>query len=1183
MRNNRKVYHYLLLIMCVLISTLFVACDNLLFSDKNTNFEEEVKNLPIVVQLQTPKTLSLRSKQQNPNYSSANDLLVMTNENASAFSYDFYFYTGSDYNNTSLYTMFPSEVPYIKLTDVINKMGENNTNLLPFGAQRYYCYCIYRGGTDADGVIFTNSKPTEIKYLDFKGKVSTPEIFINTIDKKISWTKVENADKYILSEFKILTTNEFGYPLTYEIKSVHEFDNTINEYDFSEDITIERQINYFVQAVSTSDYYLSSEISLTNQKNNYVSYVEHITLQTPQNVILTSRNVLKWDKVENATTYSVYVDNDTENPIIVDTNSLNVAKYLKTLGTHNFYVMTNAYGNYLSTNSPSNTVYKLITEKLDTPKNATAVQNQQNVIINWDSVKNAVTYTLMVNDKIVSKNISTTTFSYYIGSLSQDVNTVKYSVCANGYGYYEQSEFCTEKSLNFVRTLQTPENLTCIEDVEKQTVKLSFEGHPFDKEYLIYVGDVNYVTTKATISYDEHQNPIYTQTVDITTLMTEKMLYDITIKSLGYTNFNESEYSDIVTYRNKVKFKTPEITDIYLDINDDDKIIIEWENIEYCSQYALKINGEQVADYFSTNKAIISKTDYPELNDESIIDNYNYGYIFSVQAIVHTFDEYMNEYVLPEENKNVYCLDYLDYYSSTPGINTFYPGFDSVITPTLPQVEKLDLGIYKITWNEVKGANGYYLAINNDIYDTTLNEHIAYLSSEMPYQIKLASYNNKFTSDYTEKVMINNIPETKVVEGYTDKYYYFNEWHDYLVTNSYEYHNMFKYHFMNYSTKMTFYTSYITPNNFIYESMMALDDFGTYSIYFEGEITPTQIGDIIYNEVTVTIGYTNSTPPTSYNLPTSRTFTEAQTYYKAKTTTRDENYNNFVTETSLIEMEVSNTNLLYMCAESQAKPKFAEENYQAKTVYEECKKILREIISDSMTDFEKALAIYDYINYISVYDYGAVLDDNTHGSRYWVEGPILYNIGVCDGFAKLYSLMCNMEGIVNRKITGKTASGGGHAWNKIALDLDYDGVKEWYAVDLTWDGNTLMDRDIESLELMTHKYFLKIDSEFGINHIANVDNCPTPKEAIDYYDLFTFDTIKDYDLNITSIGEFSAYLTYLFNNKEIMNGRDIKVDINGYDVQTAFNQASFNSGIPNLTLFTAGGCTFVSIIEEVTE
>lgn len=101
---------------------------------------------------------------------------------------------------------------------------------------------------------------------------------------------------------------------------------------------------------------------------------------------------------------------------------------------------------------------------------------------------------------------------------------------------------------------------------------------------------------------------------------------------------------------------------------------------------------------------------------------------------------------------------------------------------------------------------------------------------------------------------------------------------------------------------------------------------------------------------------------------------------------------------------------------------------------------------------------------------------------YYLEGIFLDKFykkdmhAVCDGKSKAFVLMCGIEGITAVRISGEASSDGknfgGHAWNKVLLDLNGTGDKEWYFVDTTWG-----DVGDDSKEFLSHAYFLLSDDE----------------------------------------------------------------------------------------------------------
>lgn len=140
-------------------------------------------------------------------------------------------------------------------------------------------------------------------------------------------------------------------------------------------------------------------------------------------------------------------------------------------------------------------------------------------------------------------------------------------------------------------------------------------------------------------------------------------------------------------------------------------------------------------------------------------------------------------------------------------------------------------------------------------------------------------------------------------------------------------------------------------------------------------------------------------------------------------------------------------------------------------VYEKIKEVLRNIIDDRMSDYEKIKAIHDYLILNVTYDndllnlaYQNVEDINSYNGFY-LEGVFIDKLAVCDGISKAFSVMCNLEGIPCVSVTGaqlENPNGLGHAWNKVFLD------GKWYIVDVTSDGTIIN----QSYEILSYEYFL---------------------------------------------------------------------------------------------------------------
>lgn len=144
------------------------------------------------------------------------------------------------------------------------------------------------------------------------------------------------------------------------------------------------------------------------------------------------------------------------------------------------------------------------------------------------------------------------------------------------------------------------------------------------------------------------------------------------------------------------------------------------------------------------------------------------------------------------------------------------------------------------------------------------------------------------------------------------------------------------------------------------------------------------------------------------------------------------------------EMEVYNSEELWWAVEHGYKPIFNTDT-KAKLFYERAKMILREIITDEMTEYEKVLSIYEYLVEAVSYDYDAYYSGaGKEDVCYYLEGVFEYGRAVCDGKTKAFVLLCGIEGIECVRAFGDSLDGGsGHAWNYVRVG------EGWYLVDTT--------------------------------------------------------------------------------------------------------------------------------------
>ena len=183
-------------------------------------------------------------------------------------------------------------------------------------------------------------------------------------------------------------------------------------------------------------------------------------------------------------------------------------------------------------------------------------------------------------------------------------------------------------------------------------------------------------------------------------------------------------------------------------------------------------------------------------------------------------------------------------------------------------------------------------------------------------------------------------------------------------------------------------------------------------------------------------------------------------------------------------------------------PVYTMKKQERQTTLETVKKRIKKILAPAadLDLYEKELFIHDYI--VKNVRYDRLTKSYSHE----VTGPLCHGIGVCEGMAKTFKLLCDEVGIdclvatgigvPPDEATGKKSER--HAWNVV-----FSG-KEPFGVDVTFD-NTL------SKDGVRYDYFNVPDSIMSRDHGS--EDFPLPKcrvEGKDYYSLqgMTFEDIN---------------------------------------------------------------------------
>lgn len=277
-----------------------------------------------------------------------------------------------------------------------------------------------------------------------------------------------------------------------------------------------------------------------------------------------------------------------------------------------------------------------------------------------------------------------------------------------------------------------------------------------------------------------------------------------------------------------------------------------------------------------------------------------------------------------------------------------------------------------------------------------------------------------------------------------------------------------------------------------------------------------------------------------YEPPTAESgvnFTDAATVLRQKYVIanspyrRSEAFEDFpIAKNNSGTIPVYNPSQLVWALEYNLLPTFPLENSKAEYIYNQAKEVLRQIITDDMTEIQKCKAIFDYVCQNAVYAvdyYGRPPVDydppEQHVIGFFERGRV-----VCEGYSEVFSLLAGIEGIEVRRIKGDFEAHhlGGHMWNAVHID------GKWYEICVTQSDNTVrgwpdnwFDEETEGRGHDTHSYrhFL-VTNEYFKEHFPY--QTPSGEEYSAYYDVHLIDKLpgKDFDFIIDTVAELEKVI-----------------------------------------------------------
>ena len=618
----------------------------------------------------------------------------------------------------------------------------------------------------------------------------------------------------------------------------------------------------------------------------------------------------------------------------------------------------------------------------------------------------------------------------------------------------------------------------------------------------------------------------------------------------------------------------------------------------------------------------VENADYYEIYmDDKIVDTLkddnSLSYVFNFSSLVadenlHSFKvRAVSENELYASSSYTRLLNYIGNISVDTTEDKFDIEYSSTYSP-----KNVTISSDLVQWNEVTGVDEYYIGIyttSNGLEYFTTDKNFIVLSSIDIQECAAVRVGVKKSNENTLFLNQNILyysPDSS--EEFTKEFYLFDgQINDMYVTTVEELDNLVYYNFIYRNQDYTFRADKKIQNQIIsiYKnnddfSGTTLADYVKYATNFsfskfietmDYEYTMSGRANVInstadYVDVTVQISFkgvkecdTTIKPEEENILVQDKSISNPyyQVYDGDFIGTRLE----LAVDNWFLSTVVETSEQLYWAVENQIQPIFVDTNCKAYKIYNQALSVLQnEIIKPGMTDYEKALSIFDWIEYNTLYDYTPGQSEKTYNSStgsweftgkflygnkkldaitlipsYYLEGVFETGYAVCDGFSKAYSLMCNMIGIECVRIGGDIYENGihqgEHAWNKVKIN----GV--FYVCDITWTplyGNVQVDEEIKKAEYLSHHYFLVSDNYISTTHeqFEYRDKYETAYYASPsmygfytssmgtYYTSESDTTGIKVDRLITSDEDFEYTFRYLLNNK--IENIELVLELNYY-------------------------------------
>ena len=214
--------------------------------------------------------------------------------------------------------------------------------------------------------------------------------------------------------------------------------------------------------------------------------------------------------------------------------------------------------------------------------------------------------------------------------------------------------------------------------------------------------------------------------------------------------------------------------------------------------------------------------------------------------------------------------------------------------------------------------------------------------------------------------------------------------------------------------------------------------------------------------------------------------------------------------------------------------------------------IVNKVVKTDMKDYEKELALHDYLVNNAQYD-KRLFTGNMPDESYTAYGVLINGTGVCEGYAEAMNRLLIAAGIDSKMVIGEANDGNEwieHAWNIVKIGGQY------YQLDSTWDDPVTDDGS----NVLRHSYFNITDNQISKDHKWNKADYPECNSTT--YNFNNLNVVERDDSGniitvVKSYNEFySAIKNAITSGKVGVSLKVLNYDENVYNVSDALTKIS---------------------------